>query len=451
MSLHRKTRFFVLLFAALLKKQYLHIFLGLFLGIFFYFSLPFCIKHFPQIKPTLKIGLVGQWTVNEIPEKIQNEISLGLTSISKEGEIVPSLAENWEVSDEGRTYRFKIKKEDFFWHDKKKFFPSEINYNFKDVIVQTESNDVIFKLKDSFSPFPFVVSKPIFKKGLVGVGRYQLRKINWSGKYIKSIVLVPFSDKKLPKKTYKFYSTEKELKIAFGLGEINIIEGVFDKSGINLNQLSAVNEVTRNDAYLALFFDVSKPVFRDKSFRQALAYAISKEKGQKRALGPINPLSWANNPDIKPYEQDLAKAKSLLGKEKNSLESINLVIFTFPQYRDIAEEIKKSWAGIGIKSEVQVTTFLPASFDVLLIAREIPNDPDQYYFWHSTQAGNLSKFENPRIDKLLEDGRKTIDKEKRKDIYYDFQRFLVEESPVVFLTHPTTYFIARNENLLKLF
>ncbi|MGB9637438.1 MAG: peptide-binding protein, partial [Microgenomates group bacterium] len=68
---------------------------------------------------------------------------------------------------------------------------------------------------------------------------------------------------------------------------------------------------------------------------------------------------------------------------------------------------------------------------------------DQYSFWHSTQSNNLSGFKNFRIDKLLEDGRKTLAEEERKNIYFDFQRFLVEESPVVFLIHPTVYCVSR--------
>jgi len=83
-------------------------------------------------------------------------------------------------------------------------------------------------------------------------------------------------------------------------------------------------------------------------------------------------------------------------------------------------------------------------FDVLLAVQEIPRDPDQYHLWHSTQPGNITNFWNPRIDKLLEDGRRISSLEERKKIYFDFQRFLVEEAPVVFLYYPTSYEISRN-------
>ena len=75
---------------------------------------------------------------------------------------------------------------------------------------------------------------------------------------------------------------------------------------------------------------------------------------------------------------------------------------------------------------------------------DIPKDPDQYSLWHSTQTStNVSRLANPRIDKLLEDGRIELDQETRKKIYLDFQRFLVEEVPAVFLYHPEYYTIKR--------
>ena len=47
------------------------------------------------------------------------------------------------------------------------------------------------------------------------------------------------------------------------------------------------------------------------------------------------------------------------------------------------------------------------------------------------------------LDKLLEDGRIISDLKKRKEIYQDFQKFLVEDTPAIFLSHPTTYTITR--------
>ncbi|KKQ55358.1 MAG: ABC-type dipeptide transport system, periplasmic component, partial [Candidatus Woesebacteria bacterium GW2011_GWC1_38_13] len=62
----------------------------------------------------------------------------------------------------------------------------------------------------------------------------------------------------------------------------------------------------------------------------------------------------------------------------------------------------------------------------------------------STQSEtNITKYKNLRIDKILEDGRVEQDKEKRKELYFDFQRFLIEDSPAIFLYHPVWYNIHR--------
>ena len=82
-------------------------------------------------------------------------------------------------------------------------------------------------------------------------------------------------------------------------------------------------------------------------------------------------------------------------------------------------------------------------FDVLIASQEIPSDPDQYHLWHSTQATNIAGLASPRIDKLLEDGRKTMEEDKRIKIYHDFQKYLLEEAPAAFLFHPKLYTIER--------
>ena len=56
---------------------------------------------------------------------------------------------------------------------------------------------------------------------------------------------------------------------------------------------------------------------------------------------------------------------------------------------------------------------------------------------------NITHLNNSRIDKLLEQGRQTFDQQARKQIYYDFQKYLLEESPAIFIKFPTTYNISR--------
>lgn len=428
---------------AVLRKQYKMVFIGLLLGAFFFLLFPRLLKYLPLPRQTEKIGLIGQYEISQLPDFILKDISTGLTLIDASGRVKPALAESWKVEDEGKTYIFNLKENSLIWHDGKQFSPSDINYNFKDVNFEINNQTMTFTLKEAFAPFPSILSKPLFKKGLVGLGDYQVKKIEMQGKYVKSIYLVPFKNSVQQNRLYRFYRHEKELKTGFNLGEVDIIKGIFDLNDLSLGPRVQVNRSLLQDAYLGIFFNTEKAPFSEKTFRQALAYAVPKGDKETRALGPLNPNSWAYNPDVKPYERDIARAKALLGE--NEVEYQKIIISTLPQYETIANLVKDSWSEIGIESEIHLVSFIPQDYDVLIVAQEIPQDPDQYHLWHSTQRhkSNIANFNNTRIDKLLEDGRKTVGEDKRKDIYFDFQRFLIEESPVVFLSHPTTYTLTR--------
>ena len=114
----------------------------------------------------------------------------------------------------------------------------------------------------------------------------------------------------------------------------------------------------------------------------------------------------------------------------------------------MAEEIKHSWESIlNLKTIITIETQIDLNnFDTILTYGSIPSDPDQYTFWHSTQTKtNLTKLDNSRIDKLLEEGRLALDQQERKQIYQDFQRYLLEESPAIFLSYPNIYTINRQK------
>jgi peptide/nickel transport system substrate-binding protein len=183
-----------------------------------------------------------------------------------------------------------------------------------------------------------------------------------------------------------------------------------------------------------------------KAVRQALAYTIPKpEDSKQRALGPINPKSWANNPQIKSYSYSLETAKELLEGEFNQDDALPSIELTTTQaYADLADQIAESWRLLGFEVNLKIVNFPDTiGFQALLIGQQSPSDPDQYTLWHSTQATNFTHYNSPRVDKLLEDGRKIIDKDERTLIYQDFQRFLVEDTPAIFISHLTTNTIER--------
>lgn len=444
MPINKRIRFFFRLSFAFFKKRIGLIILGIFAGVLGYLLISKVIKYLPSPRKTEKIGISGKYTIEDIPEEILNKISFGLTEILDDGKVVTKLCDRWDISTDEKIYSFFFGNKKYFWHDGTEFNVNDINYNFRDAkILHIDSYLVKILLSEPFSPLLSVLSQPIFKNGLNGLGDYRVGKIESSGQILKTIYLKPKSElKSLPNVIYKFYVNESYLKTAFKLGEINKINEISSIVGLeNINNLF-IKTIQPADRYIALFFNSKKDPFVEKNFRQAIAYSLNKSGAKKRAFSPINPSSFVFNPGVKKYEKDISKTKLLLSKIKIEPDRI-YSIYTFPSLEGEAKSIQEDLAKIGLKCEVKFSSFPPADYDMFLAVEKIPSDPDQYQYWHTDQKRNISNFSNPRIDKLLEDGRKVFDPDERKKIYFDFQRFLVEESPAVFLYFPIYYSVEK--------
>ena len=140
----------------------------------------FVIKILPNISlpaPTEKIGLIGKYSINDLPDEILGKLSRGLTMVAQDGSAASGLAEKWEVSQDGAVYTFYL-RDDLFWQDDTRLSASDINFNFSDVDQEILDHKTIkFILKEPFTPFPIILSKPVFKKELLGVGPYKATKI----------------------------------------------------------------------------------------------------------------------------------------------------------------------------------------------------------------------------------------------------------------------------------
>lgn len=384
-----------------------------------------------------KIGVVGRFTSSDLSPEILNLISEGLTSIDETGKAIPALAQSWEATDGGQTWKFTL-SEGREWQDGTKVTSKNIKYSFDDVEIETpDEKTIIFKLAEPFAPFPIAVSKPTFKKGLLGTGLWRVNNISLNGNYVNEITLI---NKENAKKIIRFYPTDERAKLAYKLGNIDKIEGLISVSPFENWNNTTITEDINLKRFAAVFFNIEDPLTAEKSIRQGLAYAIDKKSlGEPRASSTIWPGSWAYNPQTKKYDYDPVRAKELLGKDGFSIK-----LATTPQLLNIAEKIAANWKEVEVNTTVQVASTIPADFQAYLAIYDAPSDPDQYATWHSTQEEtNITNYKNPRVDKLLEDGRQELDQSKRKDYYLDFQRFLLEDSPLVILHHPGTFSIER--------
>lgn len=224
------------------------------------------------------------------------------------------------------------------------------------------------------------------------------------------------------------------------------------------------------NGYAYLGFNLLDPRFADTRVRRAMAHAIDKQEiiegvllglGQA-AVGPYKPGTWWYNPHVKTYPFDPERAKALLAeagwRRKNSQGILERdgkpFSFTLRTNQgnlvrqQTAEIIQRRLGTVGIDVKIHIVewaafinTFIrKRDFEAIILGWGLGHDPDQYDIWHSTKTGpdelNHFSYSNPKVDELLEAGRRTFDEPKRKAIYGELQEIMAEEQPVVFLYVP---------------
>ncbi|MBI5044356.1 MAG: ABC transporter substrate-binding protein [Candidatus Levybacteria bacterium] len=421
-------------------------------GFFFFVFFSSKLTHFfPQKE---RIGLVGAYTMTNLPRTISAKLSRGLTKVEENGQVKPDLASFWEIENKGTKYIFHLKKGIRFSNGKE-LTTDHLTYSFKDVtIAKPDKYTIEFSLKSPYSPFLVTLSRPIFVNGLEGLGSHVIIDLKLNGDNITSLTLAHIHNKR-KQIVYLFYPTQDSLKTAFLLGETTQVQGLNDTTlgQIDLSKHKNVKtSVAINYRQLAtVFYNTKDQTVSDNKLRKALTYALPDSfQGGERAYLPYAKKSMYFNSDALPGGQDLAHAALLINAilEDTSQKSIpKLKLTTLSRYKKLAEDLKKTWEKIGIEIVVEEVEVRPDIFQMYLGDFMVPQDPDQYILWHSKSNSNITKFDSKRIDKLLEDGRSTIDTNERKKIYAEFQKYLNDDAlidtPASFLYFPYSYTIKR--------
>jgi len=217
-------------------------------------------------------------------------------------------------------------------------------------------------------------------------------------------------------------------------------------------------------------YNLKHPFFKSKKVRKALCYAINKEEIIKGALlgqgipayGPYKPDTWFYNKSIEKtcpynpqkalellYEEGFKKGKDGILKKDGRPFEFTLLVNQGNLARLLAAQIiQRQLLKIGIKVNIRVmewTTLIhqfidKRRFEAVILGWATGPDPDLYDIFHSSRINppglNFISYCNPELDRLLEEGRYTLDKEKRKKIYYKVQEILAEDQPYTFLYIP---------------
>jgi len=259
-----------------------------------------------------------------------------------------------------------------------------------------------------------------------------------------------------------------------------LLSGGVDMMGLNPLQYLRKSETRRirenyvkfrypANAFTYMGYNLRNPLFSEIKVRQALSYAINRKNiidgillGLGRpCTGPFSYVSWAYNPNARTYNYDPERARRMLAaagwKDRNSdgiLEKdgkpFRFTIMTNQGNNErirTAEIIQQNMKALGIEVNIRVMewqAFLEQidkrAFDAIILGWSMGRDPDIYDIWHSskTKKGeyNFIGYKNPEVDRLLVEGRRTFDMEKRKRIYYRIHAILADEQPYAFLYVP---------------
>ena len=327
-------------------------------------------------------------------------------------EVVPGLASDWEVSDDGLTYTFNL-EEGIKFHDGTDFNADAVVKNFErwaggdaelfpyynsmfggfdgdegHVIESVEAKDdttVVFTLTRAQAPFlknlamdMFAISSPTafeeqgdddFERNPVGTGPFKF--VEW--KPNDSITVEKNEEywkdglPKLDKVIFQSIPDNSARLNALLSGEIDLADGInpSDATSIEDNpDLQLIERPSMNVGYLGL--TVTREPFDQVEVRQAMNHAIDKEAiidafYEGRAEVAVNPMPSSiegYNDEIEGYDYDPEKAKELL-KEAGLEDGFEMELWAMPVPRPympdgqkIAEVIQKNLADINVKAEI---------------------------------------------------------------------------------------------------
>ncbi len=219
-----------------------------------------------------------------------------------------------------------------------------------------------------------------------------------------------------------------------------------------------VTERAPGTIYQYLAMNLRDPILKDVRVRQAIAYAIDRGPlinylwhDQVRPADSILPTqSWAYNGDVQQYSHDPAKARALLDDAGYKAGPggirfhLTMKTSTEESTRLFAAVLQQQLRGVGIALDIRSYEFATFYADVVKGSVQLYSmrwiggneDPDIFENVFDTASfapkrANRSYYSNPEVDKLIADGRSTVDQEQRRRDYFEIQRILAHDLPYI--------------------
>ncbi len=330
----------------------------------------------------------------------------GLVRFDRDGRIVPDIAERWEISEDGRTYRFHLREgvtfdngrevtaEDFVYSFRRLLDPSvnsprfwllesvkgaaEFREEKTDAVsgLRAEGSSILeIELGEPFSlfldylamPNPAVIPKeavekwgPSFADHPVGTGPFRLKEWKHNNRLVLEKRSAYFGgEPRLAGVLYRVIPEDLTAAVEFEQGNLDILEvprAEFSKYSAQLPYREWIRDRVGLNVYY-LGFNCRQAPFDDYRLRQAFNYAIDRRKIIKVLLegravpaqGPVPPRLLS--PRGEGYRYDPERARELIAE--SGVELPLKVRFLFKADREvlsIAEVIQDYLKQVGVKA-----------------------------------------------------------------------------------------------------
>lgn len=402
----------------------------------------------------------------------------------------PELAERWEALDE-RSYLFHLKRNAHF-QDGKPLTAKDVRFTYESLLApQSQSPkksafrmieavespgpyQLLLRFAEPYAPFLETATLGIVPAGsppptpapkarLIGSGPFVLEEFipgerivlsanhsYWQGPAPVSDVVFQI----LPDAIVRVMELKK--------GSIDLLQNDIEPDMIPwLQKNSRVRiQTLQGSTFQYVGMNLDHPILKNLKVRQALAYAIDREAIIRHLLkdlalpatGVLSPSHWAYEPSVRQFPYDPEKAKRLLdeagfpdpdGAGPLPRFKLSYKTTTLELRRRIAEAIREELNQIGVELEVRAYEWgafyddiKKGNFHLYSLAWVGITDPDVLSaIFHSRSVppngDNRGRYQNPRIDRLLEQGRRVARVDERRRIYSAVQKILAEELPYI--------------------
>jgi peptide/nickel transport system substrate-binding protein len=425
-------------------------------------------------------ALSSAYSTFEILENVYNQ----LVDLDANLQPVPELAESWDVSADKLSYTFHIRHGVKF-HNGREMTADDVVYSLErirnpdtksgaayvldplDKIQAVDQYTVLITTKTIYAPLLVKLSdshlaivpkeeveKGDFDKRAVGTGPFKFVEFvpadhttlvrnddYWEPglPYLDQIIYKPIPDDTVKK-------TNLETK------NVDWVDNVPPKDVKDMMASSDYVVRTVNaPSYWYLGVNLKRKPLDDKRVRQAISYAIDREELAALALYDLGvpsqtPIPAGNfwHSEYAPYSRDLDKAKQLLQEAGvgDGFKTEFLVAQAYQASVQIAEGAQSELADVGIDATLRPlewSTWLDeeghGNFDMYVCGWIGLVDPDDFFYAQQKtgQVFNFTGYSNPDLDKLLDQGRQELDPNKRKEIYDQVQKILIDDLPYIYL------------------